>query len=51
MNMDNRAKAESQVREYFYNKKQRHDGFYRFGCVGYDHKAMWSSCLLTYVFF
>ena len=37
--MDNRAKAESQVREYFYNKKQRHDGFYRFGCVGYDHKG------------
>ena len=30
---------ESQAREYFYNKKQRHDGFYRFGCVGYDRKG------------
>jgi len=37
--MDNKAKAETLAREYFYNKKQCHDGFYRFGCIGYDHNG------------
>lgn len=37
--MDTKTKAESQARDFFYNKKQRHNGYYRFGCVSYDHNG------------
>ena len=49
--MDNKAKAETLAREYFYNKKQCHDDSTDLDVLATTTMAMQSLRLLTYEFF